>query len=217
MKWSVTWATIFAFLCIVQLHSGFLMRSCVKPSTSYSYVQFNCFGKLQHSHECSTQQEIPDKVQSKSNKFIDVLSGRGWNGDTIVSRKAFAKLGLNVLLAYGFVSNASYITCVILAWVSHGKAFGLSPLAPGQWKSFLLVYSGFFAANNVLRPLRFSLSLVLSPFFNAVIQWIQDKMKVSKSMATGMVVFMVNIVGSCAYLFLGLFLATKYAKVPLLP
>ena len=93
-------------------------------------------------------------------KTKNLILGKGWNGRIPVDKNSLSKLGLNMLLSYGFVSNVSYITCLIISWVAHGRTSGLSPLAPGQWKSFLVIYSGLFAANNILRPIRFSLSLV---------------------------------------------------------
>lgn len=164
------------------------------------------------------------KDNSRRNQTISILQrvtsiaqGKGWNGKYVITKESLAKLGLNVLLAYGFVSNVSYITCIILAWIGHGKAFGLSPLAPGQWKAFLLIYSGFFAANNVLRPLRFSLSLALSPAFDAMIHSIHTQLGIRKRYATGLLVFLVNVMGSIGYLTVGLVLATKWCGVPLLP
>jgi len=41
-----------------------------------------------------------------------------------MSKEELAKLGLYALLSYGFVSNFSYITCVIISWCMHGKATG---------------------------------------------------------------------------------------------
>jgi hypothetical protein len=90
-------------------------------------------------------------------------------------------------------------------------------MAPGQWKSFLLIYSGFFAANNVLRPLRFSISLALSPVFNAKIQFLHERLHLRKATATALLVFLVNVVGTVSYLVLGLIVATRWMKVPLLP
>jgi hypothetical protein len=154
-------------------------------------------------------------VPSLFNKIKSVLSGNGLKGS--MTKESLSKLGLNVLLAYGFVSNASYITCLILAWVTHGKNTGLSPLVAGQWKKFLVIYGSFFVANNILRPLRFSLSLTLTPLFDRLITTISKKTGFSRRNSTGVSVFLVNIVGSFTYLFLGLFLATSIAKVPLLP
>jgi hypothetical protein len=149
-------------------------------------------------------------------KFKNLLSGNGF-GKQSFKREDIAKLGLNVLLAYGFVSNVSYVTCIISAWVAHGKRTGLSPLVPGQWKSYLAIYVGLWAANNVLRPLRFSLSLVLSPSFEKFVAHIQRKTQVNRSAAIAAVVFLVNVCGTLSFLFGGLFLATSIARVPLLP
>ena len=85
--------------------------------------------------------ESPPPATSILKKLSSLLKGEGISGIKL-NKESLAKLGLNALLAYGFVSNVSYITCVILAWVTFGKSTGLSPLAPGQWKKYLLVYAG---------------------------------------------------------------------------
>jgi hypothetical protein len=149
-------------------------------------------------------------------KVKNLLQGKGFSGASL-NKAGLSKLGLNCLLAYGFVSNVSYITCLILAWITHGKSTGLSPLAQGQWKKYLLVYATFFAANNLLRPLRFSLSLAITPAFDKVIDLIQRRSGWTRRNSTAITVFLVNICGTFTYLFGGLFLATTFAKVPLLP
>lgn len=149
-------------------------------------------------------------------KVKNLLQGKGLNGGSL-NKAGLSKLGLNCLLAYGFVSNVSYITCLILAWITHGKATGLSPLAQGQWKKYLMVYATFFAANNLLRPLRFSLSLAITPAFDKFIDFIQVRTAWTRRNSTAITVFLVNICGTFTYLFGGLFLATTFAKVPLLP
>lgn len=149
-------------------------------------------------------------------KLKSMFRKNGQNGVTL-DKKGLSKLGLNCLLAYGFVSNVSYITCLILSWITHGKSTGLSPLAPGQWKKFLLVYATFFAFNNVIRPLRFSLSLVITPIFDRAIELCQKKTGWSTRYSTGFVIFSVNVCGTFLYLFGGLFIATSIARVPLLP
>lgn len=149
-------------------------------------------------------------------KLKNLLQGKGFGGAS-VNKAGLSKLGLNCLLAYGFVSNVSYITCLILAWITHGKSTGLSPLAQGQWKKYLLVYATFFAANNLLRPLRFSLSLAITPAFDKFIDLIQRRTGWARRNSTAITVFLVNICGTFTYLFGGLFLATTLAKVPLLP
>eukprot|EP01035_Chromulina_nebulosa_P019460 gene19460-25342_t len=157
------------------------------------------------------------KKVSLIKRVINILSGKGFDGEGFPNKQQIAKLGLNILLSYAFVSNISYITCIITAWVAHGKNTGLSPLVKGQWKSFLAIYIGLWAANNVIRPLRFSLSLAISPIFDKFITFIQNKTKANRFTSTAAVIVIVNIFGTLSYLFGGLLLATTIAKVPLLP
>lgn len=77
-------------------------------------------------------------VPSLFGKIKSIISGNGIKG-LAVNKESISKLGLNVLLAYGFVSNVSYITCLILAWVTHGKNTGLSPLVAGVEHIFYLL------------------------------------------------------------------------------
>eukprot|EP01031_Cornospumella_fuschlensis_P035370 gene35370-42866_t len=164
-----------------------------------------------------SEREVSQWTSNFVKGLKNLVTGKGWNGKSILTKDQLTKLGLNVLLAYGFVSNVSYITCLIVAWVAHGKKYALSPLAPGQWKAFLLIYTGLWAANIVIRPARFTLSLALSPAFDRLIDFFRRKMSLTKTQATGLVVVLVNVCGTISYLTFGLFLATKIAKVPLLP
>jgi len=143
----------------------------------------------------------------------------GSDGD----KSKLASLGASALLSYGWVSNISYVTCTIIAWVIHGKRTGTTPLDPGQWPAFLAVYAGFYVIQNVIRPVRFAVSVAISPFFEKMVTFFQTKssalMKrdVPRAAAFGITVFLVNVVGTFTYLFGGLFLATTFAGVPLIP
>ena len=150
-------------------------------------------------------------------KLKNLVSGNGFTdkADTDFSSKALAGLGLNALLAYGFVSNVSYITCLVLSWLSFSGNTQMSPLAPGQWKPFLGIYAGYWAINNVLRPLRFSLSLVLMPYFNKMIDYVQGKTKYGRKISTGIVVFAVNFCGTITYMTLGIAIASMITGAPI--
>jgi hypothetical protein len=137
--------------------------------------------------------------------------------DGLTFRQRLAKAGLSVALSYGWVSNVSYSVTVSLAWFIFSKRSGLSPLAPGQWKNFLAVYAGFFVFNNIVRPLRFALSVGVSSQFDKVIKFIQEKFKVSKGVAIGLTVFLANIVGTIALMCAGISLAALAAGVPVFP
>jgi len=132
-------------------------------------------------------------------------------------KEDFAKLGLFTLMSYGWVSNVSYITCLIISWIIHGREYGLSPLAPGQWKYFLTIYAALWAANNVLRPFRVTFALFLAPYFEKWVDSVEKRTKFKRATATAIVIFLFNICGTISYLLGGLVLATKIAKVPLLP
>lgn len=156
----------------------------------------------------STQRQLEGEAREKS--IFQKLK------DKFPSKDDIAKMGVNVLLSYGFVSNFSYVTSFIIAWVIHGKKTGLSPLYKGQWKYFLGIYTGFWAANNLIRPLRLSLSLLLAPIFESLVDKIQVKTKTKRATATAILVFLVNVIGTLSYLFGGLYLASLVFKVKLL-
>ena len=44
-----------------------------------------------------------------------------------MDRTKLAALGTSALLSYGFVSNVSYVTCLIAAWVVFGKQTVTTP------------------------------------------------------------------------------------------
>ena len=162
---------------------------------------------------------VVDRIKHRINPLIDKvklsLTKIGWTKK--VSKEDIAKLGLFTLLSYGWVSNVSYITCLIISWIIHGKEYGLSPLASGQWKSFLTIYAALWAANNVLRPFRVTFALFLAPYFEKWVDEVEKRSGFKRATSTGIVIFLFNICGTISYLVGGLFVATKLAGVPLLP
>ncbi|CAM9595977.1 unnamed protein product [Sphacelaria rigidula] len=118
------------------------------------------------------------------------------------------QLGLYAVLSYGFVSNASYAICTCIAWFISSKKSGLSPLAAGQWQLFLTCYAGLFAVNNVLRVPRFGLAVALAPTFDRFIAYLMKKSGRGKAFATGMCVFLVNVIGTLTLIVSGILLAS---------
>lgn len=139
------------------------------------------------------------------------------NDDSVPFKVKLRKAGLAVLLSYGFVSNMSYSVTVSLAWYGFNKKTGLSPLAPGQWKGFLAVYAGFYVFNNFVRPARFTLSLGVAKYFDSATLWIQDKFRVSKKVAIGVLVFLANFCGTLAAMSFGIWLASIASGVSIFP
>lgn len=91
---------------------------------------------------------------------------------------------------------------------------GLSPLAPGQWKPFLAVYAGFFVFLNIIRPLRFGISIALSKYFERMLLFFQNRFQVNRAGAIGMLMFCVNFCGSLAIITVGIALASALSGVP---
>ena len=150
-------------------------------------------------------------------KFRQRLFPPKEDDDGLTFRQKLAKMGLSVVLSYGWVSNMSYSITVSLAWFISSKRTGLSPLAKGQWKPFLGVYAGFYLFNNVIRPFRIALSVGVARYFDNIVKVFQDKFKVSKGWAIGITVFFANVVGTCAAMAAGIALASLASGVPIFP
>jgi len=90
-------------------------------------------------------------------------------------------------------------------------------LAPGQWKPFLAVYAGFYVFNNIVRPIRFAMSVAVAPVLDKVVKWVQEKLSISKGLAIGLTVFIVNVIGTTSLMCAGIALASALAGVPVFP
>ena len=93
----------------------------------------------------------------------------------------------------------------------------MSPLAPGQWKPYLAVYAGFYVFNNILRPVRFGVSVIVSKYFDSFVNFIQTKTKLSRKWSIGIVVFLANVCGTLTAMALGVSIASTAAGVPIFP
>ena len=139
------------------------------------------------------------------------------NSDGLTTKERLAKMGLSALLSYGWVSNMSYAVTLSLSWYTHSKKTGLSPLAPNQWKPFLAVYAGFYVFNNIIRPLRFGMSVVVSRYFDNFVNFIQRKSGLGRKASIGVVVFLANVCGTFAAMGLGVSIASALSGVPIFP
>jgi hypothetical protein len=93
----------------------------------------------------------------------------------------------------------------------------MSPLAPGQWKPYLAVYAGFYVFNNILRPVRFGVSVIVSKYFDSFVNFIQTKTNLSRKWSIGIVVFLANVCGTLTAMALGVSIASTAAGVPIFP
>ena len=145
-------------------------------------------------------------------------SNEGDDDDKLTFRQKLAKMGLAAMLSYGFVSNMSYAVTVSCAWYIHNIQNKVSPLGPGQWKPFLMIYSGFWIFNNIVRPIRLGISLALvAPQFDRILNYIQTQYHVSRTVAIAITVFMANVVGTISAMSLGIVIASILSGVPIFP
>ena len=151
----------------------------------------------------------------KIKKIWTRMFPRKKDSDGLTVGQKLRKMGMSVLLSYGFVSNMSYSVTVSLAWYIFSKRTALSPIAPGQWPKFLAVYAGFYVFNNIIRPLRITLSVYVSTFFDKMVMAAQERLKCSKGLAIGAIVFFFNIVGTLAAMSAGITLASIASGVPI--
>mmetsp|Transcript_9049 Transcript_9049/g.19107 ORF Transcript_9049/g.19107 Transcript_9049/m.19107 type:complete len:324 (-) Transcript_9049:286-1257(-) len=165
--------------------------------------------------------EVAKVSEEKKLTFMDkvkkVLGLKNDDPDGPTTREKLAKMGLSALLSYGWVSNMSYAVTLSLSWYGFSKKTGLSPLAPGQWKPFLAVYAGFYVFNNIIRPLRFGASVIVSKYFDNFVSFIQNKTKLSRKWSIAIVVIIANVFGTFAAMGLGVSLASAAAGVPIFP
>ena len=102
------------------------------PSRSHQIVERNsapikpisvAFQKLKNL-AVIVQANLPPQISDTIAKVNTYLNNK--NLKEKFTKEELSKLGLYALLSYGFVSNFSYITCVIIAWCIHGKTTGAS-------------------------------------------------------------------------------------------
>ena len=156
--------------------------------------------------------------QQRRQSIASMYKKTNENEDKLTFRQRLAKMGLATILSYGFVSNMSYAVTVSCAWYIHNVQTKMSPLCPGQWKPFLLIYSGFFIFNNIVRPIRLGISMaVVAPQCDRLLQYIQTQYRVSRTVAIAITVVMANVVGTISAMSLGIVMASILSGVPIFP
>jgi hypothetical protein len=63
---------------------------------------------------------------------------------------------------------------------------GLSPLAPGQWKSLLAAYGGLYVFITLIRPLRVALAVALTKNTEECLEQTQKRLGCSRATAIGL-------------------------------
>lgn len=137
--------------------------------------------------------------------------------DGKLNTQKLASAGASTVLSYGFVSNVNAFTLLMIAWYSFVTSTGLSPMAPGQWPKYLVLYGTLYATvGNLLRPARIALAATLAPVFERVVTWFQKRFNLGRPWAFAATVFAVNVCGTFTYMGLGVLGLSALLGKPLL-
>lgn len=68
---------------------------------------------------------------------------------------------------------------------------------------------------NIIRPVHVALAVIVSPYFDRVVQGCQTRFGMSRRMSIGFVAIMTNLVGTLAFMGAGIALAATCAGVPI--
>ncbi|CAE7720841.1 unnamed protein product, partial [Symbiodinium necroappetens] len=132
--------------------------------------------------------------------------------------KSLRKMGLMCLLSYGFVSNVNALLLILLATYRSIVATGASPLAsPVALKQFGITWAGLYVISNIVRPVRISIALAISKPFDNMVNWLQEKLSCKRWMAVGLVVLLLNVVLTIAFLWGGMLFVSSITGVKVDP
>eukprot|EP00930_Biecheleria_cincta_P087273 TRINITY_DN76521_c0_g1_i1.p1 TRINITY_DN76521_c0_g1~~TRINITY_DN76521_c0_g1_i1.p1 ORF type:complete len:245 (+),score=31.65 TRINITY_DN76521_c0_g1_i1:42-776(+) len=137
-----------------------------------------------------------------------------WRKNARMDSKQLRKMGLMCLLSYGFVSNVNAVILILLATYRAIVATGASPLAEkAALKQFGITWLGLYMVSNLLRPLRISLALGISPVIDKLVNRIQVGLGCKRWLAVTLAVVLLNIVGTIAILYFGMTLVSASTGV----
>lgn len=129
-------------------------------------------------------------------------------------RKAIAKLGVDFGLTYNMISNINGSFTLSTAWYIASMKTGLSPLAPGQWKSLLAAYASLYVVAALMRPIRIAVALGATHKMEHFLQYMQKRIGCTRPSAIG-IVFSFGVVLWLSCCAAGVTLASTLAGVPL--
>ncbi|CAE7755293.1 unnamed protein product, partial [Symbiodinium microadriaticum] len=171
---------------------------------------------------CRRRAEGSDSEASSSTSEEDKSLGarfkRWWQKNAKMDSKSLRKMGLMCLLSYGFVSNVNALLLILLATYRSIVATGASPLAsPVALKQFGITWAGLYVISNIVRPVRISIALAISQPFDNMVNWLQEKLSCKRWMAVGLVVLLLNVVLTIAFLWGGMLFVSSITGVKVDP
>lgn len=142
---------------------------------------------------------------------------RAWRkvrGAMKLDRQAIAKMGIDFGLTYNMISNINGSVTLSTAWYIASMKTGLSPLAPGQWRSLLAAYASLYVVAALIRPFRIAVAIGATHKMEEFLQYMQKRMGCTRTNAIGMV-FAFGIVLWLTCCAAGVTFASALAGVPI--
>lgn len=129
-------------------------------------------------------------------------------------REKVAKMGIDFGLTYNMISNINGSVTLSTAWYIASMKSGLSPLAPGNWRSLLAAYASLYVVAALVRPLRIAVALGATHKMERLLQYMQKRIGCTRTNAIG-IVFGAGVVVWIALCVGGVTLASALAGVPI--
>jgi len=135
-------------------------------------------------------------------------------GATKFDRQTIAKMGIDFGLTYNMISNVNGSFTLSAAWYIASMKTGLSPLAPGQWRTLLAAYASLYVVAALIRPFRIAVALGATHKMEQFLQYMQKRIGCTRASSIG-IVFAFGIVMWLCCCAAGVTLASALAGVPL--
>lgn len=135
--------------------------------------------------------------------------------DALPLKQKLKSMGTAAFSSYAFVQNAQMAAGFGVAWFLHASRTGLSPVAAGQWKSFLALYAGLSAAARTLTPVYIAAGIALAPAFQRLMNTFRHRWGWSKAATVAAVLTIPSTAVIFAVGVPGVALAAAMAGVPI--
>lgn len=162
----------------------------------------------------SLQSSVRETTTTTERKNILSNTWRKVRSAIKFDKQAIAKMGIDFGLTYNMISNINGSVTLSIAWYIASMKTGLSPLAPGQWRSLLAAYASLYVVAALIRPFRVAVAIGATHKMEQLLQYMQKRIGCTRTNAIGMV-FAFGIVLWLTCCAAGVTLAATLAGVPI--
>ena len=123
---------------------------------------------------------------------------------------------MDIPYVYRFTNTENSLDYFVISYnpVHFEQQTGISPLAPGQWRSLLAAYASLYVVAALIRPMRIALAIGMTHKMERLIQYLQKRIGCTRTKTIGMV-FGFGVVLWLTFCAAGVTLASALAGVPI--